>query len=79
MALYDEEFRDEVVAAFQEAEKRFPSTSAAAEWVARQWGVSRDSVRRWAEAAGAWEAHNSSKLRSLQAEVAMLRAILEGQ
>jgi|GEM_PF-3056475 len=76
MATYSEDFRETVVAAFVEAEDRFPSTSAAAEWVARQHGVSRDSVRRWASEAGAWEAHNSSTLRRLMAENALLRSRL---
>ncbi len=78
-SIYDDEFRDKVVAAFRTADPQFPSTSAAAEWVAREFGVSRDSVRRWANEAGVWEAHNSSRLRALLAENAMLRARLEGQ
>lgn len=77
--VYDDEFRDKVVDAFRSANPQFPSTSSAAEWVAREFGVSRDSVRRWASEAGAWEAHNSSRLRALLAENAMLRARLEGQ
>ena len=48
----------------------------AAEVVAREFGISRDSVRRWSVAAGTWQAHNSSTLRALQAENAALRAQL---
>lgn len=73
---YDAEFRDRVVARFTEMEPSFPSTSAAAEVVAREFGISRDSVRRWSVSAGAWQAHNSSTLRALQAENAALRAQL---
>ena len=47
-----------------------------AEVVAREFGISRDSVRRWSVAAGTWQAHNSSTLRALQAENAALRAQL---
>lgn len=75
-ASYDAEFRDQVVARLVELEPAFPSTSAAAESVAREFGISRDSVRRWAVAAGSWAAHNSSTLRALQAENAALRAQL---
>ncbi|MDV8002842.1 transposase [Rhodococcus sp. IEGM 1408] len=78
-AMYSEEFRSSVVAAFCEADTKFPSTSSAAEWVAREHGISRDSVRRWATEAGVWEAHNSAKLRSLLAENALLREQLERQ
>lgn len=74
--VYDADFRDRVVARLGELEPHFPSTSAAAEVVAREFGVSRDSVRRWAVAVGAWQAHNSSTLRALQAENAALRAQL---
>jgi len=73
---YDEEFRARAVARLTELESLFPSTSAAAEAVSREFGVSRDSVRRWATTAGVWQAHNSSTLRALQAEVASLRAQL---
>lgn len=73
---YDAEFREDVVTALQAALDVFPSTSAAAEAVGREFGVSRDSVRRWATEAGQWEAHNSMRLRSLMAENARLRAQL---
>lgn len=73
---YDSDFRDRVVERFAELEQRFPSTSAAAEAVAREFGISRDSVRRWSVAAGVWQAHNSGTLRALQAEVDALRAQL---
>lgn len=73
---YDEEFRARVVARLTQLEPQFPSTSAAAEVVAREFGVSRDSVRRWATTAGVWQAHNSATLRALQAENASLRARL---
>ena len=75
---YTPEFRDEVVAALRVAVEVFPSTSSAAEAVAREFGISRDSVRRWATEAGQWEAHNSMRLRSLMAENARLRAQLRG-
>src|SRR5699024_2384373 len=65
-AAYDADFRDQVVARLAELEPQFPSTSAAAEVVAREFGISRDSVRRWSVAAGTWQAHNSSTLRALQ-------------
>ena len=77
MATYSDEFRKTVVDDFVAAEQRFPSTSSAAESVARKHGISRDSVRRWASEAGAWQAHNSSTLKRLMAENAMLRARLE--
>ena len=73
---YDSDFRDQVVARFVELAPRFPSTSAAAEAVAREFQISRDSVRRWSVAAGVWQAHNSGTLRALQAEVDSLRAQL---
>ena len=73
---YDADFRDQVVARLAELEPHFPSTSAAAEVVAREFGISRDSVRRWSVDAGVWQAHNSTSLRALQAEVAALRARL---
>lgn len=73
---YDTEFRDQVVERFSELEPRFPSTSAAAEAVAREFGISRDSVRRWSVDAGVWQAHNSGTLRALQAEIDALRAQL---
>ncbi|OFS29400.1 hypothetical protein HMPREF3086_00745, partial [Dietzia sp. HMSC21D01] len=73
---YDADFRNQVVARLAELEPQFPSTSAAAEVVAREFGISRDSVRRWSVAAGTWQAHNSSTLRALQAENAALRAQL---
>lgn len=73
---YDAEFRERVVARLLELEVKFPSTSAAAESVAREFSISRDSVRRWSVAAGAWQAHNSSTLRALQAENEALRAQL---
>lgn len=73
---YDTEFRDRVVARLTQLQDQFPSTSAAAESVAREYSISRDSVRRWAVAAGVWQAHNSSTLRALQAEVAALRSQL---
>ena len=75
-AAYDADFRDQVVARLAELEPQFPSTSAAAEVVAREFGISLDSVRRWSVAAGTWQAHNSSTLRALQAENAALRAQL---
>ena len=73
---YDADFRGPVGARLAELEPHFPSTSAAAEGVAREFGISRDSVRRWSVAAGTWQAHNSSTLRALQAENAALRAQL---
>ncbi|WP_368664643.1 transposase [Dietzia cinnamea] len=73
---YDAAFREQVVERLAQLEPAFPSTSAAAESVAREYGISRDSVRRWAVAAGVWQAHNSSTLRALQAENAALRAQL---
>lgn len=75
-ATYDDQFRAQVVARMAQLEPQFPSTSAAAEAVAREFAISRDSVRRWSVAAGQWQAHNSSTLRALQAEVAALRAQL---
>ena len=73
---YDDAFRNQVVERLVDLEPGFPSTSDAAEVVAREFGISRDSVRRWAVAAGAWMAHNSSTLRARQAENAALRAQL---
>ena len=73
---YDTQFRQDVVDRFAQLEPQFPSTSAAAEAVAREFGISRDSVRRWSVDAGVWQAHNSTSLRALQAEVAALRARL---
>ena len=73
---YPPEFRQKVVARLTELEPHFPSISAAAESVAREFGISRDSVRRWSVDAGVWEAHNSATLRSLKAEIAALRSRL---
>lgn len=73
---YDDAFRNQVVERLVDLEPGFPSTSAAAEVVAREFGISRDSVRRWSVDAGVWQAHNSTSLRALQAEVAALRARL---
>ena len=73
---YSSEFRQQVVDRLAQLEPQFPSISAAAESVAREYGISRDSVRRWSVAAGTWQAHNSSTLRALQAENAALRAQL---
>ena len=74
--VYDADFRDRVVARLGEVGSHFPTALAAAGVVAREFGVSRDSVRRWSVAVGAWQAHNSSTLRALQAENAALRAQL---
>ena len=76
MAGYDESFRDEVIATFTQCEKEFPSTTAAAQYVAARFGISRDTVRRWALDGGAWEAHNSAEVRKLRAENAALKAEL---
>lgn len=73
---YSSEFRQKVVDRLAELEPQFPSISAAAESVAREYGISRDSVRRWSVEAGVWEAHNSATLRSLKAEIAALRSRL---
>lgn len=73
---YTAEFRQKVVDRLAELEPQFPSISAAAESVAREYGISRDSVRRWSVEAGVWEAHNSATLRSLKAEIAALRSRL---
>ncbi len=73
---YSSEFRQMVVERLAELEPQFPSISAAAESVAREHGISRDSVRRWSVEAGVWEAHNSATLRSLKAEIAALRSRL---
>lgn len=73
---YTAEFRQMVVERLAELEPQFPSISAAAESVAREYGISRDSVRRWSVEAGVWEAHNSATLRSLKAEIAALRSRL---
>ena len=73
---YTAEFRQKVVDRLAELGPQFPSISAAAESVAREYGISRDSVRRWSVEAGVWEAHNSATLRSLKAEIAALRSRL---
>lgn len=73
---YSSEFRQQVVDRLAQLEPQFPSMSAAAESVAREFGISRDSVRRWSVEAGVWEAHNSATLRSLKAEIAALRSRL---
>ena len=73
---YSSEFRQTVVDRLVELEPQFPSISAAAEFVAREFEISRDSVRRWSVEAGVWEAHNSATLRSLKAEIAALRSKL---
>lgn len=73
---YSSEFRQQVVDRLAQLEPQFPSISAAAESVAREYSISRDSVRRWSVEAGVWEAHNSATLRSLKAEIAALRSRL---
>lgn len=75
---YDPAFRQQVVAAFVAIVESFPSTSAAAEVVAREHGVSRDSVRRWASKSGQWDTVSSQQIRILRAENEWLRTQLAG-
>ena len=44
---YDADFRDQVVARLAELEPQFPSTSAAAEVVAREFGISRETLYQY--------------------------------
>ena len=44
---YDTQFRQEVVDRLAQLEPQFPSTSAAAEAVAREFGISRETLYQY--------------------------------